>query len=123
MSFAFLQLLEFILVLVASLAMIQTISIALRLSYGRDCSKEEMLSKQKHCLTHIKPDVSELKVPQTAFVCDADQGGHRHTQMQTTENRTEAFTRKTRCFEKKAQSTTSSAEPGCRRAFCGPLLC
>ena len=95
-SFALFQLSEFSLVFMASIAVVQTIYIALHLSYGQDWNKDETLSKHRHYFVQKNPALSELKIPQMIVsLCDADQHSkmvtythtNTDTQMQITKNR------------------------------------
>lgn len=93
-SFALFQLSEFSLVFMASIAAVQTIYIALHLSYGQDWNKDEMLSQHRHYFTQTKSALSELRMPQIVSPCDADQHSEMvtiHTQthrLQITKNKT-----------------------------------
>lgn len=72
-SFALFQLSEFSLVFMASIAVVQTIYIALCLSYGQDWNEDEMLSHHRYYFTQTKPALSELGMPQVVSLCDANQ--------------------------------------------------
>lgn len=117
----------------ASIAVVQTIYIALHLPYGQDWNKDETLSKHRHYFTQTKPALSEPKIPQIASLCDANQHSkmvpytHRDTdtQMQITKNKNLTFYMKNEVLLKRKQqnSPPSLAKPAHRSVLCGSLLC
>lgn len=72
-SFALFQLSELSLVFMASIAVVQTIYIALHLSYGQDWKEYEILNHHRHYFTQTKPALSELRIPQVVSLYNADQ--------------------------------------------------